>query len=143
MSGASFKVPHVVRVNEAHPEPFGAARGFNDVPQEGAGRFRGRRLRKNYVRNVVFADAGRFVVGIKRQGVVAGEDGFGAGEAHAQFVKTSGAVQLRLPVADGRKAQVLFGHGPREVVQSLMRLAAVGPTACLHESVMNEKVLSF
>ena len=83
MRRAGFKVPDVLIIDKAHTKAFSGTDLFDDAPQKCAGFFRRRRARQNHVRNIVFADAGFFVPGINQKGVIAGKDGFGAGETDA------------------------------------------------------------
>ena len=122
---AGLEVPDLLAVDEADAEAFTAAGLLDDAAQKRARFARGRAAGEQNVGNVVLGDAGGLVVRVDRERVVAGEDGLGAGEAHARFVEAHGAVELGLPVRHGREAHAAGGLRPFEGGGALVVLRAV------------------
>ena len=65
MTGAGFQVPHFLFIDESHAEAFAGANRFNDAAQNLDTFASGLSARENDVHDIVFRDAGRFIVGIK------------------------------------------------------------------------------
>jgi len=138
---AGFEVPDFLLVDEHHAEAFAGADRFDDGAEDLDAFAGGLGTRQDDVMDVVFGDAGLFVVRVKLQGVVAGEDRFRAGDADAGFIEAHGAVQLGLPVGHRRVAHALLGERIFEVRRTVMVLGAVHAGLVLLGR-MNDEVLS-
>ena len=98
MCRAGFQIPDLFGIHKADAEAFGGSGRFNDVAEVGAGFSGGFATRENDVGNIVFGDAGYFVVRVEAQSKVGSENRFRSRDADTGSIETDGAVELGLPV---------------------------------------------